>query len=121
MGLGQSLSRLGAAGVLLVRQRVELAALDFEEELLRLLSFLGVSVAALFLAALAITAIAAAVVVYFWDSARVASLLGMSLVLAGASCGCAWWVRRALATKPAFLGGTLGELGKDGERLGKVS
>jgi len=95
------------------RQRLELAALDVEEELLHA----GITVAAILaitmFAALALAAVAAAVVVLLWDRAPVAALLGTSAVFALAASLVTWWLMRALRAKPRFLAATLDELGAD--------
>lgn len=117
MALGDSLGRLGASSLLLARQRLELAALDVEEELAHTAIFLvGVLVAAL-LGALALAGLAATVVVVFWDTARVAALVAVTLAFFAATGIAAWRCRSVLQRKPPFLGATLGELAKDGERM----
>jgi len=121
MALGQTLARLGASLLLVVRQRLELAALDVEEELLRLGALLAGALAAALMAVFALAAAAATVVVYFWDSARMAALLGVTGLFIGASLLMAWKVSRALRDKPRFMAATLAELEKDREQLGRPS
>ena len=118
MALGQALSRLGATSLQLVRQRLELASLDVEEELLRLDALLAGVLAAILMLTLALAAAAAGVVAYFWDSARMAALLGVTGAFAAAGLALAWRVARALRDKPRFLASTLAELDKDREQLG---
>ncbi|MBC5763940.1 phage holin family protein [Ramlibacter albus] len=112
-----SVRRLAATVLLLARQRLELAALDFEEEVLRagiaLLAVLAVAA----LGALCLAALAAFVVVWWWDTARLQALLGVAAVFGGAAACIAWRLKRALDAKPPFLHGTLQELRKDGEQL----
>jgi uncharacterized membrane protein YqjE len=109
VALGPSLGRLGAGVLLGVRQRLELASLDVEEEMLRLTGLIaGVLVTAL-LFTLALAAGAATIVVLFWDSARIAALLGVTLFFAASA------LTRSLRDKPRFLDATLTELERDRE------
>jgi len=117
VGLARNLARLSAGSLLLVRQRLELASLDVEDELLRVgLLLAGALVTALMLA-LALSAAAATFIIYFWDGARLAAALGVAgfFLLAGALM--AWRLVLAVRDKPRFLAATLAELDKDGQRV----
>ena len=61
---------------------------------------------------------AACVVVYFWDTARMGALLGVTAVFAAAALLVAWRMLRALRDKPRFMAATVAELEKDREQLG---
>lgn len=118
MGLGGNLARLAATSLLLVRQRLELASLEVEEQLLRVgLLLAGALVTALMLA-LALLAAGAAVVIYFWDAARMAAAIGVTLFFALAAGLMAWRLASALRDRPGFLAATLAELERDAERIG---
>lgn len=117
MSLGDSLGRLGATSLLLARQRLELAALDLEEELAHTGSFLVGALVAALLGTLSLAALAATVVVLFWDTARITALVTVTVVFFAATAAAAWRCRSALRAKPPFLGTTLHELAKDGERM----
>jgi uncharacterized membrane protein YqjE len=120
MALAQSLARLGASALQTARQRLELAALDVEEELLRIGGLLaGVLVTALMLA-LALASAAATFVIYFWDGARLAATLGVTGFFALAGALMAWRLARALRDKPRFLAATLAELERDCEPIGNA-
>jgi uncharacterized membrane protein YqjE len=113
MTLGQTLSRLGASLLLVATQRLELASLDFEEELLRLGSLLARTLVTALMFALALTAAAATTVVYFWDTARLASLLGITGLFFAAALTMTWRLTQALRNKPRFMADTLDQLDKD--------
>ncbi|MBG9390207.1 phage holin family protein [Caenimonas aquaedulcis] len=113
MAFGESLSRLGAGAVRIVRQRLELAALDVEEELLRLAAVLVIAIAGVLLAVLAAAALSGALVVLLWGRAPVLALLGVGLAFAAAAAACAWRAVLALRAKPPFLRATLDELARD--------
>jgi uncharacterized membrane protein YqjE len=119
VALADSLSRLGATAVLVVRQRLELAALDVEEELLRVARLLAGALSAVLLAVLALAWAAALVVTYFWDTARMEALAGVTLAFAAAAAFVAWKVAAAWDAKPPLLATTLAELRKDREALAR--
>jgi uncharacterized membrane protein YqjE len=121
MALGESLTRLGASSLQMARQRVELAALDVEEELLRVLGLLAGALVTALMLALALASAAATLVIYFWDGARVAAGMGVTAFFALAGALLAWRVARAVRDKPRFLAGTLAELDNDAERLRSTS
>lgn len=117
MGFGQILSELGANTVRLARQRIELAALDLEEEALRQGGLLVGAIATVLVATLALAAAAALVAVYFWDSARIAALAGITVFFTLAAVVMARKLQLALRAKPPFMAGTLAELERDASHL----
>lgn len=117
MALGQSLAQLGASSLKIARQRLELASLDVEEELLRIGALLAGALVTALMLALALAGAAASLVIYFWEGARLAASLGVTGFFALAGALMAWRLARALRDKPRFLAGTLAELDRDGERL----
>jgi uncharacterized membrane protein YqjE len=121
MGFGNAIAQLAGSSVLMLRQRLELAALDVEEELLRLGLLLVVSIAGVLLGALACAGLAGAVLMHFWDSARIAAMVAVIGVFAVGSAICAAWVSNTLRTKPGLLHGTLSELGRDEASMGNGS
>ena len=112
MSLGDSARELAATLVAMSRQRLELAALDVEEELLRAGCAVAAMLAVTAFATLAAAAISAAIVVAMWDRAPVAALLAIGVVHAAAAAVLSLRLARALRTKPPFLAATLDELGK---------
>lgn len=117
MSIAQTSRRLAASLVLGARQRLALAALDVEEEVLRagcaVATMLGVAA----LATLALAAIAAAVAVLLWDRSPVAALLGMGATFAVLAALLAWRLAAALRAKPPFMAATLEEMRMDAQRL----
>jgi uncharacterized membrane protein YqjE len=121
MALGQTLSRLGESLLLVASQRIELASLDVEEELLRLGTLLAGTLVTSLMLALALAAAATTVVVYFWDSARLAALLTVTGLFTAMGLAMLWRLSRALQNKPRFLASTLAQLDKDRAPLGGAS
>lgn len=112
MGLGDTVARLGASSVSLVRQHLELAALDVEEELLRFGAYAAVAFATALVLTLALAAAAATLVVLYWETSRIAALVGVTAFFALLAACMAWWLVRAIRAKPRLLAGTLSELDK---------
>lgn len=119
MALGDSLRTVAATGALLARQRLELAALDVQDELGAWTRLLAGVLAVAVLAGLALGAIGAAVVIALWDVARLPAIAGVALAyVVGAALA---WQRllRAWAAKPPFMAATIEELRRDGEQLAR--
>jgi uncharacterized membrane protein YqjE len=121
MALGQTLSQLGASLLVVASQRLELASLDIEEELLRLSSLLAGTLVTALMIALALAAAATTVVVYFWDTARLAALLGITGLFAAVALAMAWRLSQALRDKPRFMASTFAQLDKDSTQQGSPS
>lgn len=113
MALADSLGRLAAGTLLVARQRLELAALDLEEELLLAARFIVGALVTSLLATLALAALAATVVVAFWDSAPVAALAAVTLCFGAGAAAAGWAWSRAWRARPPLLEATLAELRKD--------
>lgn len=117
MALGRNFARLAAGSLLLLRQRLELASLEVEEQVLRLGLLLVRAMVTALLLALALFGAGATVIIYFWDAARLAAAVGVTAFFALAAVLAGWRFAAALRDKPAFLAATLAELDKDAQRL----
>ena len=113
MAIAESVGRLGATLVDMVQTRLELAAVELEEESRRLLSFLLLSLLALFLFGIAMLLVALLVVIVFWDSYRVAAASGMALLFLSSSVYIGLKVKAGFESKPGMLEHTITELRKD--------
>ena len=99
--------------------RTRLAANELEEQVTRLYEIALWTLVALFLLGVAVVLGAVFVLIAFWDQNR---LLAAGLLAAGfLVCGgvAALHVRRRIAERPSFFAATLGELGRDRERVEK--
>ena len=117
-GLRRALARVGAAALELVRTRIELAALEFNEERERAkLNLILVFVAGTFLA-FAVLCASAMVVVIFWDTHRVAAIAAVTAVHLAIGIGA---LLRLLASQraapPTPFQATLAELERDRQWL----
>jgi uncharacterized membrane protein YqjE len=117
MAIAETVGRLAATVLAMVRTRIELAAVEVEEQSQRYLGYLLMSLLALFLSGIAIVLAALFVVMLFWDTYRIAAVLGMASLFALAAMVIGMKVRAGLASQPPLLSATLAELEKDIELL----
>ena len=103
-----------ADGVLATLQdRVELVSVELQEEKFRLIQiFIWIS-AAVFTGVMAITFASITLVYLLWDGARVAALVGLTLLYGGAAVAIAISFRRYLARQPRPFAATLDEIKVD--------
>jgi uncharacterized membrane protein YqjE len=122
-GISGALSQLAGSAVDLLRTRAELAALEFEEarELAKdRITLLVIGLGCLAMATLGATAF---VVVYFWDSYRLAALGCVTLAYLLAGLIALWRFSTHRQNDPKPFAGTIAELERDrawlaGERGG---
>ena len=111
-GLWASVKRIGDTLVSLVQNRVELFAVELQEEKCRLVEAILCAAAVAAFGMMTLTLVTITVVVLFWENGRLAALMGLSgfylLVTAWA------WreLQKRLKSRTTFAG-TLGELKKD--------
>jgi uncharacterized membrane protein YqjE len=113
MAFGAALGRIGATLVAMVHTRLELAAVEVQEEARRLLGYVAWTLMAVFLAAGALLLAALFVIILFWDSYRLLAVGGMAALFALAAAGILFKVRASFAARPPLLAATLGELRND--------
>ena len=112
-GLLGSFRVLGDGLLATVQDRLELFALELQEEKFRLIqTFFWIS-AAVFTGMMAITFASLTLVYLFWDSARLAVLGGLTLLYTGALVAIIVAFRRYLARQPNPFAATLSEFGED--------
>ncbi|HZR17565.1 MAG TPA: phage holin family protein [Verrucomicrobiae bacterium] len=116
-GIVQSLRNLGRSGVALLQNRIELLGVELEEQKLRLTRLLLLAGAAIFLANIALLAISATIVVLAGEQARLAVLIGLSLIYSGAAVWALLALRKELRSAPAPFQESIAELKKDGDWL----
>jgi uncharacterized membrane protein YqjE len=115
MALFAAAGRVAATLVAMVGTRLELAAVEFQEDARRLLGYLAWSLMAVFLAAGAVMLAALFVILLFWDSYRLQAVAGMAVVLAGGAFLIVMSVRSRLNAQTPLFADTLAELRKDVE------
>lgn len=116
-GLLQSIKRLGRSLLGTARTRLDILATEIEEERLRLEQLLLIALAAAFCLAMALMLGVAFVVIYFWDTHRLAAvgLLGLAFLIIAAVL--ALVLRAKAKSRPKPFAVTRGELAKDAAML----
>lgn len=113
MAISESVGRIGAALIAMVQTRLELAAVEIEEESRRLLGSLVLALMSLILFGIAMLLVALTIVMVFWDSYRLEAASGLAALFTLAGAFIALKVRSGFAAKPPLLAATLAELNKD--------
>lgn len=113
MAISDAVRRIGATVLDMLQTRLELAAVEIEEESRRLLGYFVLALLALILFGLAMLLVALAIILVFWDGYRIeaavslAALFGMAAGLIGLK------LRADFSSRPRLLAATVGELNKD--------
>jgi uncharacterized membrane protein YqjE len=113
MAILAAAGRITATLVAMVGTRLELAAVEFQEDARRLLGYLAWSLLAAFLAAGAVMLAALFVIVLFWDTYRLQAVAAMAAVLAIVAGLIVMSVRSRLNAQAPLFAATLAELRKD--------
>jgi uncharacterized membrane protein YqjE len=113
MKLIATAGRIAATLVAMAGTRLELAAVEFQEDARRLLGYLAWTMLAVFLAAGAFMLAALFVIVIFWDTYRLQAVAGMAVLLGLAATLILMKVRAGLNAQSPLFAGTLAELRND--------
>ncbi len=116
-GILESIRKLGRTGVAVLQNRLELLAVEVEEQKLRLVRVLVLAGAAVFLGNSALLAVSVTLVMLAGESARVPALISMSVVYVAAAIWAFLALRKELRSAPPPFKDTVSELKKDGEWL----
>ncbi|HEY6512274.1 MAG TPA: phage holin family protein [Burkholderiaceae bacterium] len=112
-GSFDTLRRLGAAVVALGRIKLELVALEWQDEKARITQLLLLATLGSLLAGFALIALAITITVALWDTPhRLLALIVTTVVLGGGALASAWRMV-ALLRGPSPLAGSVGELKRD--------
>jgi uncharacterized membrane protein YqjE len=116
-GLLQSIKHLAQTLLGAAQTRLEILATEIEEERVRLEQMLLVALGAVFCLGMGIVLSVGFIVVFFWDTHRLAAigLLAAAFLAAGAVCGLI--LRDKIRTRPKLFAATRGELAKDRDML----
>lgn len=113
MAIIESLGRIGATLVAMAQTRLELAAVEMQEESQRLLGYVVLALLSLILFGIAMMLVAFLVIIIFWDSYRIHAAAGMALLFGVAGAFVALKLKTSFDARPPLLGATLAELNKD--------
>lgn len=112
-----SLRRMGDSVLGLVQSRLELFAVELQEEKLRALGLVVWLVVAVTLVVAGLLAGLAALGIWLWSVAGYLGLIGLMLAALAAAAGVLWGIRRRIRSGPAPFAETLAEFRKDRECL----
>lgn len=113
MAIIHSLARMTATLAGIVQTRLELAAVEMEEQSLRLLAYLSLGLLALVCMSAALLLVGFFIIVLFWDSYRLEAIAMVILAFIAIACAIAVGVRNSFRSRPKMLSFTLAELSKD--------
>lgn len=108
-----ALRRLRDSALGLARTRVELFAIELQEEKLRTINLFAWIGAALTLGVAGLLALIGTLALYLWQVAGYAGLSGLALILLTGSVIIFWRVRRAVLEGPPPFAATVAEFQKD--------
>lgn len=117
MAIVESVSRLAGTFISILQTRLELIAIEVEEESLRFFSYFFFALAAMFCIGMALLLGVLLIVVIYWDTHRVPVLVSLMAFFAFSSAMIMLGVRKHYRMKPRMLSHTLAELSRDIERL----
>jgi uncharacterized membrane protein YqjE len=118
MALTESISRLTATILSILQNRLELASIEFQEELLHVFSSLLWSLVALFCLGVAVSILVLLLIITFWDTHRIGVLLTLALTFAVSGILIGLGVRNRHRKQPRLLSHTLNEINQDLDALG---
>jgi uncharacterized membrane protein YqjE len=116
-GILASLRRLCDSGLALLQNRVELFAVELEEQKIRLVRVLALLAAVVVLANTAILVVTATIVVVVDEHARGPVLIGLSLFYIVAALIALWALRKETKGAPPPFEGSVAEIKKDRQWL----
>ncbi|WP_338845445.1 phage holin family protein [Massilia sp. W12] len=113
MAFSDSLRRLSASVLGLLSNRLELAALELEEEWQQFLAVLLAALAALFFLGMACTLLVVLVLVLSWENHRVLAICVMAGLFGALGLRIALVALANYRSRPRLFSATMGELQKD--------
>jgi len=116
-GVFDSLRGLCDAALALLQNRLELFAVEVQEEKARLLRTVVLAAGVLFLAGVAAVMVTISIVLLVGESARLPVLIALTLVYVLAAVGAWFALRKHLCSAPPPFRGTISELKKDRDWL----
>lgn len=112
-GILHSFRVLGDGLLATVQDRLELFSVELQEEKIRLIQIFFWISAAVFTGMMALMFASLSVVYLFWESARLAVLLGLTIFYTAAVGAIVFAFRRFIARQPSPFAATCQEIGED--------
>ncbi len=117
MAFADTARRLGGTLLSMLQTRMELAAVELEEESQRFLGYLVMALLSLFLFGLAIVMATLFIVIVFWDSYRLQAVGALAVLFVAGGALVALKVKASIQAKPRLMQASVAELSKDLELL----
>lgn len=117
MAVVDNFAKVASTVLAILKTRFELMAIELEEEWIRLLAYLLLSLSALFCLALTVLLAVILIIVLCWDSCRISAIVGLMIFFGAVTCVIGIGVRRSFSRKPKLLELTRQEMAKDIDRL----
>jgi uncharacterized membrane protein YqjE len=115
--LQSSLRRLGATLLGIAHTRLELLAIELEDEKRRLLGVLGWGALAILMGGFGLVFLAVWLTVMFWETHRLLALGSFSVLFLGLAAWAVWRAQTLLKDSQGWLSATLDELEADRQAL----
>jgi uncharacterized membrane protein YqjE len=112
-GVLASVRRVGSSLLALLQNRVQLFAVEWQEEKLRALRLLLWLTAALALGIAGLLVAVGVLALFLWKQAGYTGVIGLALVLLGGAALLLWQLRRRILQEPEPFATTVAEIGKD--------
>jgi len=116
-GLVAALSGMAATAVALLRTRLELATVEFEEERERITAMLVLIVVATVFGCFALVALSVLVVVWLWDRSPLLAITGVTIFYVLIAAGAVLALKQHLQAHGRPFAATLAELERDAEAM----
>ncbi len=117
MGILKNMARMASALLAIVQTRIELFTVELQEEAQRFLSYLILSLIALFFVMMTFLLAVLLVIVLFWDSWRILAISGLMVFFGVAAVLIGVGIRSSFRKKPRMLASTRSEIARDIERM----
>ena len=117
VGISGALSRLAGSLIALLRTRIELATVEFDEERERTKEMLLLAVCAALLGLFALLFASLFVIVYFWDSNRLVATGAVAVFYVVLAMAVYARMKQRVRNKPTPFAATLSELEQDAASL----
>jgi uncharacterized membrane protein YqjE len=116
-GLLHSIKHLAQSLIGAAQTRLEILATDLEEERVRLEQMLLVALAAAFCLIMGVVLCVALIVLFYWDTHRLAAVGILAAGFLGTGAVLGWILRDKAKSRPKPFAATRGELAKDRDML----
>lgn len=117
MGIIRNIARMVSTLLAIFHTRIELFTVELQEEAHRLLSYLILSLVALFCVMMAFLLAIFLVIVLFWDTHRILVISGLVVFFGGVAVLVSIGIRSSYRKKPRMLAYTRNEIARDIERF----